>query len=123
MLHLTAASLPSRRSVFDMFNFLASKHRQLPQYRPLEEDDDEGQLRTARSVVSGFFFFCSCNVSLPSLAKQSVTVSEQKRLFSHFSISCCRCRRASMELPLAVRFKQLKATSRETVGVYRLELG
>lgn len=24
-----------------------------------------------------------------------------------------------MELPLAVRFKQLKATSKETVGVYR----
>lgn len=42
--------LPSRRSVFDMFNFLASKHRQPPEYRPQEEDDDEGQLRTARSV-------------------------------------------------------------------------
>ncbi|MEQ2205700.1 hypothetical protein XENOCAPTIV_009940, partial [Xenoophorus captivus] len=28
-------------------------------------------------------------------------------------------RRASMELPLAVRFKQLKASSKETVGVYR----
>ncbi|TNN75525.1 Histone-lysine N-methyltransferase 2B [Liparis tanakae] len=28
-------------------------------------------------------------------------------------------RRASMELPLAVRFKQLKVTSKETVGVYR----
>lgn len=26
-----------------------------------------------------------------------------------------------MELPLAVRFKQLKATSKETVGVYRLD--
>lgn len=57
VLHLTAVftvPLPSRRSVFDMFNFLASKHRQPPQYRLLEDDDDEGQLRTARSV----FFFC-----------------------------------------------------------------
>lgn len=32
-----------------MFNFLASKHRQPPEYRPHEEDDEEGQLRTARS--------------------------------------------------------------------------
>ncbi|XP_039679910.1 histone-lysine N-methyltransferase 2A isoform X7 [Perca fluviatilis] len=69
------AEISHRRSVFDMFNFLASKHRQPPEYKPQEDDDDEGQLRTAR--------------------------------------------RASMELPLAVRFKQLKATSKETVGVYR----
>lgn len=27
-----------------------------------------------------------------------------------------------MELPLTIRFKQLKATSKETVGVYRLDL-
>ncbi|KAK2847190.1 hypothetical protein Q5P01_010189 [Channa striata] len=69
------AEVHQRRSVFDMFNFLASKHRQPPEYRPHDEDDEEGQLRTAR--------------------------------------------RASMELPLAVRFKHLKATSKETVGVYR----
>ncbi|KAF3847759.1 hypothetical protein F7725_020787, partial [Dissostichus mawsoni] len=69
------AEINHRRSIFDMFNFLASKHRQPPEYRQQEDDDDEGQLRTAR--------------------------------------------RASMELPLAVRFKQLKVTSKETVGVYR----
>uniref|UniRef100_A0A8C6PKV2 Histone-lysine N-methyltransferase n=1 Tax=Nothobranchius furzeri TaxID=105023 RepID=A0A8C6PKV2_NOTFU len=69
------AEVHHRRSVFDMFNFLASKHRQPPEYRPQEEDEEEGQLRTAR--------------------------------------------RASMELPLVARFKQIKATSRETVGVYR----
>ncbi|XP_034718401.1 histone-lysine N-methyltransferase 2A isoform X2 [Etheostoma cragini] len=69
------AEISHRRSVFDMFNFLASKHRQPPEYKPQEDEDDEGQLRTAR--------------------------------------------RASVELPLAVRFKQLKATSKETVGVYR----
>lgn len=34
-----------------MFNFLASKHRQLPEYRPHEDDDEEGQVRTARSVT------------------------------------------------------------------------
>ncbi|MEQ2224420.1 hypothetical protein ILYODFUR_007245 [Ilyodon furcidens] len=69
------AEIHHRRSMFDMFNFLASKHRQPPEYRPQEEDEEEGQLRTAR--------------------------------------------RASMELPLAARFKQLKASSKETVGVYR----
>uniref|UniRef100_A0A3Q3GX53 Histone-lysine N-methyltransferase n=1 Tax=Labrus bergylta TaxID=56723 RepID=A0A3Q3GX53_9LABR len=69
------AEIIHRRSVFDMFNFLASKHRQPPEYRPQEEDDDEGHLRTAR--------------------------------------------RATMELPLTVRFKQLKTTSKETVGVFR----
>lgn len=35
-----------------MFNFLASKHRQPPEYRPQEEDEEEGQLRTARSVIA-----------------------------------------------------------------------
>nr|XP_061797132.1 histone-lysine N-methyltransferase 2A-like [Nerophis lumbriciformis] len=69
------AEVHHRRSVFDMFNFLASKHRQPPEYRPQEEDEEDGQLRTAR--------------------------------------------RTSMELPLAVRFKNLKATSKETIGVYR----
>uniref|UniRef100_A0A3Q2QCV2 Histone-lysine N-methyltransferase n=1 Tax=Fundulus heteroclitus TaxID=8078 RepID=A0A3Q2QCV2_FUNHE len=69
------AEIHHRRSMFDMFNFLASKHRQPPEYRPQEEDEEEGQLRIAR--------------------------------------------RASMELPLAARFKQLRATSKETVGVYR----
>ncbi|XP_041850190.1 histone-lysine N-methyltransferase 2A isoform X3 [Melanotaenia boesemani] len=69
------AEIHHRRSIFDMFNFLASKHRQPPEYRPQEDDDEEGQLRTARRV--------------------------------------------STELPLAVRFKQLKATSKEAVGVYR----
>lgn len=49
--------LPSRRSVFDMFNFLASKHRQPPEYRPQEDDDDEGQLRTARSVTKNPKYF------------------------------------------------------------------
>uniref|UniRef100_A0A3Q3J4C7 Histone-lysine N-methyltransferase n=1 Tax=Monopterus albus TaxID=43700 RepID=A0A3Q3J4C7_MONAL len=69
------AEIHHRRSVFDMFNFLASKHRQPPEYRPQEEEDEEGQLRTAR--------------------------------------------RASMEQPLTVRFKQLKAIFKQTVGVYR----
>lgn len=48
--------------MFDMFNFLASKHRQPPEYRPQEDDDDEGQLRTARSVTAHTksFLFIHC---------------------------------------------------------------
>ncbi|TNN01866.1 hypothetical protein fugu_011248 [Takifugu bimaculatus] len=69
------AEINHRRCVFDIFSFLASKHRQPPEYRPHEDDGDEGQLKTARRI--------------------------------------------SMELPLAVRFKQLKVTSKESVGVYR----
>nr|XP_055052439.1 histone-lysine N-methyltransferase 2A isoform X1 [Misgurnus anguillicaudatus] len=65
-----------RRSVLDMFNFLASKHRQPPEYNPQEEDDEEMQLKSAR-------------------------------------------RATSMDLPLPMRFRHLKKTSREAVGVYR----
>ena len=53
-----------------------------------------------------------------------IMLTLKKKRYIHIYIylfSCCHCRRASMELPLAVRFKQLKATSKETVGVYRLD--
>lgn len=46
--HALACVSDFRRCVFDMFSFLASKHRQPPEYRPHEDDGDEGQLRTAR---------------------------------------------------------------------------
>ncbi|XP_045073093.1 histone-lysine N-methyltransferase 2A-like isoform X3 [Coregonus clupeaformis] len=69
------AELHHRRSVFDMFNFLASKHRQPPEYNPHEEDE-EVQLKSAR-------------------------------------------RATSMDLPVPMRFRHLKRTSKEAVGVYR----
>ncbi|CDQ59252.1 unnamed protein product [Oncorhynchus mykiss] len=69
------AELNHRRSVFDMFNFLASKHRQPPEYNPHEEDE-EVQLKSAR-------------------------------------------RATSMDLPMPMRFRHLKRTSKEAVGVYR----
>ncbi|KAI5612095.1 neural cell adhesion molecule L1.1 isoform X1 [Silurus asotus] len=62
------------RSVLDMFNFLASKYRQPPEYNPQEEDDEE-QFKSAR-----------------------------------------RC--SSTDVPLAVQFRHLKKSSRESVGVY-----
>ncbi|XP_045559441.1 histone-lysine N-methyltransferase 2A isoform X1 [Salmo salar] len=69
------AELHHRRSVFDMFNFLASKHRQPPEYNPHEEDE-EVQLKSAR-------------------------------------------RATSMDLPMPMRFRHLKKTSKEAVGVFR----
>lgn len=51
--HTPACVSDFRRCVFDMFSFLASKHRQPPEYRPHEDDGDEGQLRTARYACTG----------------------------------------------------------------------
>ncbi|EPQ01795.1 Histone-lysine N-methyltransferase MLL [Myotis brandtii] len=64
------------KSAFDMFNFLASKHRQPPEYNPNDEEEEEVQLKSAR-------------------------------------------RATSMDLPMPMRFRHLKKTSKEAVGVYR----
>ncbi|XP_013929455.1 PREDICTED: histone-lysine N-methyltransferase 2A-like isoform X2 [Thamnophis sirtalis] len=65
-----------RKSGLDMFNFLASKHRQPPQYHPNDEEEEEVQLKSAR-------------------------------------------RATSMDLPMPMRFRHLRKTSKEAVGVYR----
>ncbi|OCT72451.1 histone-lysine N-methyltransferase 2A isoform X2 [Xenopus laevis] len=70
------AELHRRKSTFDMFNFLASKHRQPPEYKPNDEEEEEVQLKSAR-------------------------------------------RATSMDLPMPMRFRHLKKTSKEAVGVYR----
>lgn len=46
-------SLNRRKSAFDMFNFLASKHRQPPEYNPNDEEEEEVQLKSAR-YAAGF---------------------------------------------------------------------
>ncbi|KAJ8780128.1 hypothetical protein J1605_011923 [Eschrichtius robustus] len=74
VLFLSISSL--RKSAFDMFNFLASKHRQPPEYNPNDEEEEEVQLKSAR-------------------------------------------RATSMDLPMPMRFRHLKKTSKEAVGVYR----
>ncbi|XP_070621810.1 histone-lysine N-methyltransferase 2A isoform X2 [Erythrolamprus reginae] len=65
-----------RQSGLDMFNFLASKHRQPPPYNPNDEEEEEVQLKSAR-------------------------------------------RATSMDLPMPMRFRHLRKTSKEAVGVYR----
>ncbi|RXN07676.1 histone-lysine N-methyltransferase 2A-like isoform X2 [Labeo rohita] len=46
------AEVYHRRSVLDMFNFLASKHRQPPVYNPQEEDEEEMLQKSARRATS-----------------------------------------------------------------------
>ncbi|XP_032940327.1 histone-lysine N-methyltransferase 2B-like, partial [Catharus ustulatus] len=71
------AELYLRKCTFDMFSFLASQHRALPQGPPpREEEEDEVQLKPTR-------------------------------------------RATSLELPMAMRFRHLKRTAKEAVGVYR----
>ncbi|XP_034612311.1 histone-lysine N-methyltransferase 2B isoform X2 [Trachemys scripta elegans] len=65
-----------RKCTFDMFNFLASQHRTLPEGGTYDEEEDEVQLKSTR-------------------------------------------RATSLELPMAMRFRHLKRTSKEAVGVYR----
>lgn len=38
----------SRKSTFDMFNFLASQHRQLPESRPCDDEEDDVMLKSSR---------------------------------------------------------------------------
>ncbi|TRZ00388.1 hypothetical protein DNTS_011851, partial [Danionella cerebrum] len=45
------AEVYHRRSVLDMFNFLASKHRKSPLYSPQEEDEEETQHKSARRAT------------------------------------------------------------------------
>ncbi|XP_069805007.1 histone-lysine N-methyltransferase 2B isoform X2 [Dendropsophus ebraccatus] len=66
----------ARKSTFDMFNFLASQHRTLPELCAYEEEEEEVQLKSTR-------------------------------------------RATSLDLPMAMRFRHLKKTSKEAVGVYR----
>ncbi|XP_066462490.1 histone-lysine N-methyltransferase 2B isoform X4 [Eleutherodactylus coqui] len=65
-----------RKCTFDMFNFLASQHRTLPELCPYEEEEEEVQLKSTR-------------------------------------------RATSLDLPMAMRYRHLKKTSKEAVGVYR----
>ncbi|XP_029768980.1 LOW QUALITY PROTEIN: histone-lysine N-methyltransferase 2B [Terrapene carolina triunguis] len=70
------AEIYVRKCTFDMFNFLASQHRTLPEGGTYDEEEDEVQLKSTR-------------------------------------------RATSLELPMAMRFRHLKRTSKEAVGVYR----
>ncbi|XP_041933652.1 histone-lysine N-methyltransferase 2A isoform X3 [Alosa sapidissima] len=70
------AEIYQRKSTFDMFDFLASQHRKLPEYTALDEEEDDLPLKSTRRATNS-------------------------------------------ELPVAMRFRHLKRTSKEAVGVYR----
>ncbi|XP_052388903.1 histone-lysine N-methyltransferase 2B isoform X2 [Carassius gibelio] len=42
----------ARKSTFDMFNFLASQHRQLPESRPCDDEEDDVLLKSSRRATS-----------------------------------------------------------------------
>ncbi|XP_053087349.1 histone-lysine N-methyltransferase 2B isoform X3 [Pangasianodon hypophthalmus] len=46
------AEVYTRKNTFDMFNFLASQHRQLPESRPCDEDEDDVKLKCSRRATS-----------------------------------------------------------------------
>ncbi|XP_062867030.1 histone-lysine N-methyltransferase 2B [Trichomycterus rosablanca] len=46
------AEVYTRNATFDMFNFLASQHRQLPESRPCDDDEDEVKLKSSRRATS-----------------------------------------------------------------------
>jgi hypothetical protein len=45
---VTLFPLACRKCTFDMFNFLASQHRVLPEGATCDEEEDEVQLRSTR---------------------------------------------------------------------------
>lgn len=91
-----------RKSTFDMFNFLASQHRQLPDIGPYDDEEDEVLLKSTRCGFTSLF--SSAGISCVQMFKMS-----------HFSLR----RATSLELPMAMRFRHLERTSKEAVGVYR----
>lgn len=50
--HLTPP--PYRKCTFDMFNFLASQHRRLPEAGAEDEEEDEVQLKSTRYQMPEF---------------------------------------------------------------------
>lgn len=42
----------NRKSTFDMFNFLASQHRQLPDIGPYDDEEDEVLLKSTRFALT-----------------------------------------------------------------------
>ena len=42
----------NRKSTFDMFNFLASQHRQLPDIELYDEEEDDVLLKSTRSACT-----------------------------------------------------------------------
>lgn len=122
-------TLMNRKATFDMFNFLASQHRELPDVTgPFEEEDDDFPLKSSRQDRKSailiqfqphrrgtFWFFLKKN--------------KQKTIIWHISHPCssyisvlgCNRRATSSELPMAMRFRHLEKISKEAVGVYRYQ--
>lgn len=95
-----------------MFNFLASQHRVLPEGATCDEEEDEVQLRSTRYAEQ---------VGVLGLVRKGPKEDAWLSLDTSLHGGVVPTRRAtSLELPMAMRFRHLKKTSKEAVGVYRL---
>lgn len=105
-----------RKGTFDIFNFLASQYRQLPEMvGPFDEEDDEVTLKPSRCVGGGRFFFRHLLKTSKQIAADA---ARRLCLTRRFTFSALR-RATSSELPMAMRFRHLEKLSKEAVGVYR----
>lgn len=101
-----------------MFNFLASQHRQLPESRPCDEDEDDVKLKCSRSVFFSAAYLNTCiSLYLFVLMEYGSDGCKDDTFFHVFSKHFRRA--TSTELPMAMRFRHLEKTSKEAVGVYR----
>ncbi|KAM4550681.1 histone-lysine N-methyltransferase 2B [Fundulus diaphanus] len=65
----------TRKATFDMFNFLASQHRQLPELvGPFDEDDDEFPLKSSRRATSSELPMAMRFRHLEKISKEAVGV-------------------------------------------------
>uniref|UniRef100_A0A3B3VJD6 [histone H3]-lysine(4) N-methyltransferase n=1 Tax=Poecilia latipinna TaxID=48699 RepID=A0A3B3VJD6_9TELE len=69
------AEVYTRKATFDMFNFLASQHRPLPEFiAPFDEDDDEFPLKASRRATSSELPMAMRFRHLEKISKEAVGV-------------------------------------------------
>ncbi|XP_073177043.1 histone-lysine N-methyltransferase 2A isoform X4 [Lepidochelys kempii] len=89
------AEVHLRKSAFDMFNFLASKHRQPPEYNPNDEEEEEVQLKSARSPIHGRGLFCKRNIDAGEMVIEysgnvirSILTDKREKYYDSKGIGC-----------------------------------
>ncbi|XP_064805824.1 histone-lysine N-methyltransferase 2B-like [Oncorhynchus masou masou] len=84
-----------RKTTFDMFNFLASQHRQLPDINPYDEEEDEVPLKSTRSAIHGRGLFCKRNIDAQEMVIEyagivirSVLTDKREKYYDGKGIGC-----------------------------------
>lgn len=71
-----------RKSTFDMFNFLASQHRQLPDIGPYDDEEDEVLLKSTRSGFTFWIWSVFC-VQMFQMFEYHVSFSDEPLVWSY----------------------------------------